>query len=140
MSEEHWDANRCNDRAGFLFSHDCPYPPVNECRQCQRPVCDSHTRYNEASEPVCVTCSKSVVSAKPTQRRPGDARPYYDSDPYFYGYTHYYGYGHYGRGYWGHNSYHSATSGDDLNFNAGDSEVLAEADDDATFESDMSES
>lgn len=140
QQEQQWDPNRCNDRAGFLFSHQCPYPPVNECRQCGRPICDDHTRYNEASEPVCVTCSKSAVTGKPQRQRPGDSRTDYYDDPYFYGHTHYTGYGYYGPGYWGHRSYHSASSGDHRNFTAGDSEVLAEAEDDATFERDMSES
>ncbi len=139
QQQQQWDSIRCNDRAGFLFSHDCPYPPVNECKQCGRPICDDHTRYNEASEPTCVSCSKAGIASKPIRRIPGRRDSQYD-DPYFYSYGHYHGYGYYGPGYWGHSSYHSASHGDDRNFTAGDSEVLAESEDDATFEKDMSES
>ena len=137
MSEQQWDATRCNDRAGFLFSHDCPYPPVNECQQCGRPICDEHTRYNEASDPICVSCSK-VAKSNPQSKDPNDRRDY-DNDPYFYSDTHYRGYGNYTHGYWGHSSYRSASGGDSRDFTAGDSEGLSDGDV-ATFEKDMSES
>ena len=134
MSEQQWDATRCNDRAGFLFSHDCPYPPVNECQQCGRPICDEHTRYNANSEPTCVSGMKTAATSDDSIDHRNQ-----DNDPYFYGDTHYRGYGNYSHGYWGHSSYRSASHGDSRDFTAGDSEGLSDADD-ATFEKDMSES
>ena len=132
MTDSNWDSLRCNDRSGFLFSHDCDYPPVNLCMTCGRPICDEHTRYDSASQTICVTCAKQSSNQDPNNAPSND-------DPYFYGQRHYRGYGHYGPGYWGHHSYVEATSHHDGGFTAGDSQALGD-EDDATFESDMSES
>jgi hypothetical protein len=63
-------------------------------------------------------------------------------DPYFYGDHYYHGFGRYRPGYWGHGYYASSMGGgvagnDD--FTAGDAESLMHQDD-ADFETDMSES
>ena len=143
---ESWDPNRCNDRSGFLFSHDCSYPNVDACSLCARPICDEHTRVNAEGQSVCVSCAKQAASQSGHGREPAPRRRTRsgssDHDPYFYGSHHYGGYGYYGVGYWGHSSYQHATHGDDANFTAGDSQSLsAEAEGgDEVFESDMSES
>ncbi len=138
-----WVQGRCNDRSGFLFSHECGNPPVAECGVCQRPICEKHRREGDSGS-ACVTCAKQELrsagrSQGATGRRYGHHGSYHDDDPYFYSGYRYRGYGHYGHGYWGYGSYHRASHRDDADLTAADAAALG-AEGDEGFETDMSES
>jgi hypothetical protein len=128
-----WDSGNCNEKSGFLFSHECFQSPVNKCNMCGKPVCQEHS-HSDGAAVVCTSCAKK--DHKRAQERGGRRRSRYhdDHDPYFYG-GYYYGYG-YHDGYYGENS--GADTGQ-FDFTEADSASL-ETEGDEAFESDMSAS
>ncbi len=144
MSET-WDESRCNDRSGFLFSHDCLQMPSGRCAQCERPICEDHSQPSDESGVWCKTCAKQLLqssgsSSSTTNRRYQERQGWSQDDPYFYGGYHYAGWGYYGPGYWGHRTYQSTRNHDPHDFTEADSESLRDDDEPAEFEKDMSES
>lgn len=137
VMSESWDESRCNDRSGFLFSHDCLQMPANHCSVCQRPICEDHTRYDAEQLPQCVTCAKQ---RPPETSENDDLNPsgsgyrqssWGASDPYFYAGHHYSG--------WGRHRGHATPASDPNDFTAGDAMSLND-DDSGDFESNLSES
>ena len=128
-----WDIGMCNERSGFLFSHECYRPTVESCNSCQKPVCEDHSHKIEGTV-LCTACAKKDRQRRgrdESGRRYSHSDYYDDHDPYFYG-GYYYGYGYYG-------SYHGSSRGDPDDFTEADAESLASETDEG-FESDMSES
>lgn len=167
MTQPQWTPGVCNDRAGFLFSHECGEASVFNCGNCGKPVCHAHA-HQSASGTVCTSCARGEIakiqpprdtSGKPPVQPAG--QPYgqqvgfqpqqtqYHSNygyyhPYFYSGYYYPGYGYYGPGYWGHSHYstvhHYGHSGHDPNdFHEGDARNLSH-EGDADFERDFGES
>ncbi|MCP4175389.1 MAG: hypothetical protein GY758_31965 [Fuerstiella sp.] len=131
MMAKDWDPGNCNEKSGFLFSHECFQPPVDSCNMCSKPVCQEHS-HSDGAAVVCTSCAKKDqqrVHERGGSRR-GRSRYYDDHDPYFYG-----GY-YYGSGY--HDGYYGGHS-DPLDFTEADSASL-ETEGDEQFESDMSAS
>ncbi len=131
-----WDMGICNEKSGFLFSHECYRPPVGSCNKCQKPVCEDHSHGVEETV-LCTACAKKDRGRSARQESGqtyGRSRYYHDHDPYFYG-GYYYGYGYY-------DSYHGSSVGDPDDFTEADAESLSSesSEMDEGFESDMSES
>lgn len=132
-----WDSGICNEKSGFLFSHECYLPPAGSCSRCQKPVCQDHSHelVDRAEDILCTSCAK-----KDRKRHRGggkgrstsrlDRHDDYDYDePYFYG-----GY------YYGTVYYDSHHGRDDPNdFTEADAESLSSEMDEG-FETDMGES
>lgn len=120
----------CEERSGFLFSHDCPRIAVNECSSCGKSICQDHTVVIEQNL-VCTTCAKNRWRRSDTESQ--EDRPYGDQrhSPFFY-HSYYSGWGSYGRGYWGHRQYH-----DPHDFTEADGESLMVGSEE-DFEHDMS--
>lgn len=144
MTPEDWDPRICNERAGFLFQHDCSNLPESHCAQCGKPVCGQHTHYLD-NEPYCTACAKQDYKQRQKQtgrkQKPHDDDTEY-GDPYFYGDSYYDGYGRYRAGYWGYQYYRSRTESGvdgDLDFTSADAESM-QWEGDGDFETDMSES
>ena len=93
----------CQERAGFLFSHDCGRPPVHQCRQCHKGICEKHAHMYEGNV-LCTSCAKQAVGARRGRVRDERDHPQDDewtTHPYFYGAYHYHGYGDYHDMGWG---------------------------------------
>ena len=90
----------CQDRSGFLFSHDCPRNASAMCTRCGMGLCEQHSHMLDA-EVLCTSCAKQA--REEDSEHEGDSEPSgWEDDPYLYSSYHYEGYGYYGRGYWGH--------------------------------------
>ena len=78
-----WDSGNCNEKSGFLFSHECFQSPVNKCNMCGKPVCQEHS-HSDGAAVVCTSCAKK--DHKRAQERGGRRRSRYhdDHDPYHY--------------------------------------------------------
>ncbi len=88
-----YQQGECNETAGFLFAHRCGNPAMNQCVQCQKPICERHTFVNpsDQAELFCTSCGKKFVqqqtqNAPPGQGNNGTSGPFYDYgySPYFY--------------------------------------------------------
>ncbi len=91
----------CQEKAGFLFAHDCPRPAVQRCAQCDKPICAEHAHpWND--QRVCTACFKATREEDASTGRFRRPHPDADADPYLYSSYYYRGYGYYGLGYWGH--------------------------------------
>ena len=138
MPEKEWQPDKCNEKAGFLFSHECDRPPSAKCTHCTKPICKKHTtRRQDGVTLLCTACTKKAAAEDP-----GGSHSYSHDDPYYYG-SHYYGDRYYDDRYDRRSSYDDRYStsrrNDPQDFTEADSESLvAEADGD--FENDMSES
>ena len=118
-----WTPGMCNEKSGFLFSHECFHPPDGQCGKCQKPVCEEHS-HSDGGIVICTTCVRKSRQRDGTQTHD-------DHHPYFYG-GYYAGYGYYGGSQF-------ADRVDPIDFTEADSESLAgEADE--GFENDMSAS
>ena len=138
-----WEPGICNERSGFLFSHECYLPPTAACSRCQKPVCadHSHELVDREGEVLCTSCVKrerkqqyrGAPTKKSRRRDREDDYGYddYDDGAYFYG-----GY-YYGQVYY--DTYHGSSRNDPNDFTEADAESLA-GEMDAGFEADMSES
>ena len=82
------NTNQCQERAGFLFKHDCELQATITCGQCGKNFCEKHCRRAPvgSSSHFCVSCVRSLNNYND---------PYYYSDPYFYGNNYYSGWGSY---------------------------------------------
>jgi hypothetical protein len=91
----------CQERAGFLFAHDCPRPAAQQCARCAKPICTRHGHPSASGEVLCTTCFKEqhVSEGGPGSDAPPDEVA---DNPYLYSSYYYRGHGYYGRGYWGH--------------------------------------
>jgi hypothetical protein len=83
----------CQETAGFLFSHACKNPAVNECVRCKRRICPMHTRFVKVAgasmtlsgtEHVCITCRNQQDDYEVDSDDPFDYsyRTYSDYDQY----------------------------------------------------------
>jgi hypothetical protein len=105
-------AGRCEETAGFLFTHPCDRPPAHACQSCRKTICVEHTRLVDARR-LCVACARTAAAID-------------DRDPYFYGHS-----------YYGSPWHHGGTSTRDPDdFTDGDSASLQHSGD-ATFEDDL---
>jgi hypothetical protein len=158
-----WEDGTCNEKSGFLFTHECFQSPIAQCQQCGKPICEDHS-HELPDGTFCTSCARGHIQQRPKQPSQIDKYsrsdttyhdPYYN-DPYLYGSSYYYGY------HWGwHSGYssgrHSSTShsstpsssgvptgNDPMDFTEADGDSLEiERDDDGDadqFEKDMSES
>ena len=128
-----WEMGICNEKSGFLFSHECYRSPEASCDSCQKPVCEDHSHEIEGIV-LCTACAKKDRQRRgrdESGQRYGHSRYHNDHDPYFYG-GYYYGYGYY-------DSYQGSSRGDPDDFTEADAESLTSEMDEG-FESDMSES
>jgi hypothetical protein len=122
----------CQEKAGFLFAHDCPRSATQRCAQCDKPICAEHGHeWNQKQ--ICTDCFKATrreeAGAAKFRRPPEGA----DSDPYLYSSYYYRGYGYYGQGYWGHD-----VLNDPNDFTEADGEALRQpAQEKHEFEEDM---
>jgi hypothetical protein len=121
-----WDMNSCNEKAGFLFAHDCSRPTAGNCSRCLKPICNDHS-HHRMGVIMCTSCAR----VDEQQRHSTDDDDYYRDDPYFYGG---YNYGHHYRDTYGH-----SRRNDPHDFTEADGESLR-GEGDEHFESDMSES
>ena len=131
--ESSWKSGACNERAGFLFSHDCSRVPIHSCVACQRPICEKHAHESQQGM-VCTTCAKAERKQQTTRD------DYDDDDPYFYGDGYYRGYGRYRPGRWGYAYIHHHHHSHDPNDFTEADEAAVEAVADNDFEMDMGES
>lgn len=120
---------KCDEKAGFLFSHDCEDVAQWACGRCQKNVCEKHAHRRNA-ETLCTTCVKKRQEGD----HRGQSRARDDDDPVLYAAYYYHGYGYYGRGSWGWESYD--TYADESDFTEADGMALAVAGDEA-WETDM---
>ncbi|HEX8822555.1 MAG TPA: hypothetical protein VF794_21695 [Archangium sp.] len=120
MSPRHQLFGACQERAGFLFTHDCPRSATQSCTRCAKSICHEHSRSVE-EEVLCIECARTAAPTEPS----GD-------DPYFYSSYYYRNYGFYGHGAWGSQDLH-----DPNDFTEADGEALR-ADRPGDFEEDMS--
>ncbi|MBI4864975.1 MAG: hypothetical protein HY815_32660, partial [Candidatus Riflebacteria bacterium] len=67
----------CQERTGFLFAHDCPYPAQSLCSQCHRKICAVHLRVADGLD-FCASCFRT----RPVSDSDETAR---SDDPLFYG-------------------------------------------------------
>ncbi len=121
---------QCDEKAGFLFSHDCAEPAQWACGRCNKNVCEKHAHRRNA-ETVCTTCVKKTEQQ--LEQR-GQRSSHRDDDPVLYAAYYYSGYGYYGRGSWGWDSYSEHADAND--FTEADGMSLAAAGDEA-WETDM---
>jgi hypothetical protein len=99
----------CEERAGFLFSHACNERVADQCKNCSKGICQTHTHL-QAGTVVCSSCAKKLDRKEQKQSASNEKgasersdrryRSHHRRSPYFY-HNHYYGYGYYGAGYWG---------------------------------------
>ncbi|MDP6446874.1 MAG: hypothetical protein QGG36_09935 [Pirellulaceae bacterium] len=135
-----WMPGVCNETAGFLFKHDCDRPPLTDCHECGKPVCDLHQREVDGRV-LCIKCAGGAVrgSSSSTRFRRSGGR-YHDDhlwyhDPYFYGGYHYDGY----YDDWDDAPYAEIAADDPNDFTDADGAPLMEEGDE-DFENDMDES
>ena len=119
----------CAERAGFLFSHDCPRIAAKQCSACGKAICQDHTVV-DAQSLVCTTCAKKSRREDDTENQEDQVHEQRHS-PFFY-HSYYSGWGSYGRGQWGHSHYH-----DPHDFTEADGESLMAASEE-DFAHDMS--
>jgi len=138
-----WDTGICNEKSGFLFSHECFQPPDYQCMNCQKPVCSDHGHElldDERNGVLCTSCvkkdRKQLGKRQARELRHGSGRydDTYDSydEPYFWG-GYYYGATHQSSEAWGR-------ANDPNDFTEADAESLQAVDGGEEFETDMSES
>lgn len=84
-------ADTCQERAGFLFEHDCPRPAVRQCNRCGKPICALHGHPTD-TQVLCTGCFK----AKPPPNVDDESR----DNPFLTSSYYYRGYGYYGRDPW----------------------------------------
>lgn len=60
----------CQERAGFLFAHECDQPGTAFCVLCRKLICQRHLRAVEQGE-ACVTCAQAAGA------RTSDDDPFY---------------------------------------------------------------
>jgi hypothetical protein len=101
MSPSPQSLGPCLERAGFLFTHDCPRSATQHCTRCSKPICVEHSRITNL-DVLCIECAKAERSeAKTTDlREPGEL------DPFLYSSYYYRGFGFYGHGAWGSDDLH----------------------------------
>ncbi|KFA86856.1 hypothetical protein Q664_51685 [Archangium violaceum Cb vi76] len=122
----------CQERAGFLFAHDCPRPAIQRCAQCDKPICAEHGHPWNGQQ-ACTECFKATrreeAQSSKFRRAPAGA----DDDPYLYSSYYYRGYGYYGHGHWGHELFN-----DPNDFTEADGQALRQrAREQREFEEDM---
>lgn len=55
-------AGQCEERAGFLFPHDCDREAVARCDECRKAICLDH-RHGADSRDLCTTCAGKYPDA-----------------------------------------------------------------------------
>jgi hypothetical protein len=124
-----WVAGMCNEKSGFLFSHECYHAPSETCTGCQKPIYQEHS-HADGSSYLCTSCVKKQKSRGNRTGRSQHSRHDDYNDPYFYS-GYYFGYGN-------HSGFHQRNH-DPFDFTEADGQGLASDTGDA-FESDMSAS
>ncbi len=67
----------CQERSGFLFSHDCDLPAIASCEKCARRICSAHQRFANGRS-MCISCERALGRTEEDR-----------DDPYFYADTHF---------------------------------------------------
>lgn len=124
-----WVEGMCNEKSGFLFSHECYHAPAEICAGCQKPICEEHS-HADGEICLCTSCMKKRKSRGNTGGGRNRSTHNDYNDPYFYS-GYYFGYGNHG-GFL-HRDH------DPFDFTEADSQGLA-GDTDSGFENDMSAS
>lgn len=124
-----WVAGMCNEKSGFLFSHECYHAPAETCAGCQKPICAEHA-HTDGESHLCTSCVKKRKSRGNTSKGRRHSTDDDYNDPYFYS-GYYFGYGQQG-------SFHQRDH-DPFDFTEADGQALL-GDNDGGFESDMSAS
>ena len=121
---------KCEERSGFLFSHQCHEPVSERCTKCSKDICQAHA-HPEAGGLICSSCAKGTSRREQrANRRSGRGHDrhhrdrYYNDSPFLYGGAYYGGYGYYGHGYWGSRHMHrnDFTEADGENLSGGATE------------------
>lgn len=99
----------CQERAGFLFAHDCSRPAAQQCTRCAKPICAGHT-HSVNAELLCTGCARNEddnEDVEDTGSETGSSGEAEDAtNPYLYSSYYYRDYGYYGHGAWGHDIVH----------------------------------
>ena len=92
---------KCEERAGFLFSHACDERVADSCSGCSKSICQLHSHL-EGGTLICSSCVKKSYrkERRHSQRQGGSYRSRHRHSPFFY-HDHYHGYGYYHVGHWG---------------------------------------
>jgi hypothetical protein len=97
----------CMERAGFLFSHDCPRVADRQCSHCLKAICDEHSHLVD-EEMLCTHCASNDEDDDEDEGTEGELPDSWEDEPNPYLYSSYYyrDYGYYGHGSWGHDLVH----------------------------------
>lgn len=74
---------KCQETAGLLFPTNCDQEATRRCTQCQKWVCDDHSRRLDSGD-YCIRCVREF--AKDRQLRHKPSMSHLRDDPYFYWY------------------------------------------------------
>ena len=94
----------CQDKAGFLFAHDCPRSAAQECTRCLKAICDGHSHLVDEVL-LCTGCaSNDDDDDEEDEGTEGELPDAWEDEPSPYLSSSYYyrDYGYYGHGSWGH--------------------------------------
>ena len=72
-------ADRCQEKAGFLFSHACSRAQEASCDDCGKQTCEKHSR-TEDDHTRCITCAKKTLKlgGRPTKSKSRQRQRYRD--------------------------------------------------------------
>ena len=82
---------KCEERAGFLFAHECDRAATQQCSHCNKRICREHLRPGT----LCVACERAGHGPEGAPQLTGNERDRYRNDPYYYGAAAYGGYHYY---------------------------------------------
>jgi hypothetical protein len=97
----------CQERAGFLFSHECPRLASHICTECTKVICDEHSQLMDGTQ-VCIGCATDDDDDEDDEGTEGELPDSWEDEPNPYLASSYYyrDYGYYGHGSWGHDLVH----------------------------------
>lgn len=96
----------CQERAGFLFAHECTRLATQPCARCLKAICEGHSHPVD-EELLCTTCATNdddddEESEGTEGEMPDSWEDEDEPNPYLYSSYYYRDYGYYGHGSWGH--------------------------------------
>ena len=71
----------CQERSGFLFSHECDQPAQWPCALCGKMICGLHTRMLDQGA-ACIACAQTQTAAARREEKTGENRD--TDDPFFW--------------------------------------------------------
>ena len=97
----------CEERAGFLFAHECSSLATQPCGRCLKAICEGHSHL-VAEELLCTSCFNDDDDDEDDEGTEGELPDSWEDEPNPYLYSSYYyrDYGYYGHGSWGHDLVH----------------------------------